>query len=164
MKSDREITKKKTIKNIECENHLLDLRDEEIRTFSLSWVWLCHDQDTMLSNSTFHTIESICLVILRWIYTSCVVSATSLASSSTTDEQTTAIMNSEPSKESPKTNEATSAETFKPTDSVTEPGGDHASKDNSGTKNVLIIAAVTASLIAVAISVTVLVVFLCRKR
>ena len=120
-------------------------------------MWLCHDQDTLLSNSTFHTIESIGLVILRRIYTSCVVSATSLASSSTTDEQTTAIMNSEPSKE-------TSAETFKPTDSVTEPGGDHASKDNSGTKNVLIIAAVTASLIAVAISVTVLVVFLCRKR
>ena len=30
MKSDREITEKKTIKNIECENHLLDLRDEEI--------------------------------------------------------------------------------------------------------------------------------------
>lgn len=30
MKSDREITKKKTIKNIERENHLLDLRDEEI--------------------------------------------------------------------------------------------------------------------------------------
>lgn len=105
------------------------------------------------------TIESICLVILRRIYTSCVVSATSLASSSTTDEQTTAIMNSEPSKESLKTNEATSAETFKPTDSVTEPGGDHASKDNSGTKNVLIIAAVTASLIAVVISVTVLVFF-----
>lgn len=97
-------------------------------------------------------------------FTSCVV-ATSLASSSTTDEQTTAIMNSEPSKESPKTNEATSAETFKPTDSVTvEPGGHHASKDNSGTKKVLIIAAVTASLIAAAISVTVLVLFLCRKR
>ena len=32
MKSDRETTKKKTIKNMECENHLLDLRDEEIKS------------------------------------------------------------------------------------------------------------------------------------
>lgn len=34
MKSDRETTKKKLIKKIEYENHLLDLRDEEIKTFS----------------------------------------------------------------------------------------------------------------------------------
>lgn len=34
VKSDRETTKKKLIKKIEYENHLLDLRDEEIKTFS----------------------------------------------------------------------------------------------------------------------------------
>ena len=106
----------------------------------------------------------VLVILINAGFYSCIIAASS-ASSSTTDEQTTAIMNSEPSEESPKTNEATSAETFKPTDSVTvDPGANHASKDNSGTKKVLIIVAVTASLIAAAISVTVLVLFLCRKR